>query len=137
MGIVHTKITLENPVDVTNASNGLIKAKDVRRMRVNAMVDTGAWDLIINEATRAQLGLRITKTSAVETAGGVTEKCSITEPVNVRWRDREFGCTSVVLPNEPEVLLGAIPLEGMDLMVHPRLKKVIGAHGDEPLYVVK
>jgi clan AA aspartic protease len=137
MGIVHTEITLENPRDAGNAKEGIIKAKDVRRMRVNAMVDTGAWNLVINEATRAQLGLYVEETSEVEAAGGVTEKCGITESVNVRWRDRFVSCNAVVLPNEQEVLLGAFPLEGMDLMIHPRLRKVIGAHGAKPLRMVK
>jgi hypothetical protein len=34
-------------------------------------------------------------------------------------------------------LLGAYPLEGMDLMVHPKNQEVIGAHGDKRLNVVK
>jgi hypothetical protein len=33
-----------------------------------------------------------------------------------------------------EVLLGAIPLEAMDLTVHPRLEKVVGAHGDQVIH---
>jgi hypothetical protein len=33
--------------------------------------------------------------------------------------------------------MGALPLEGMDLMVHPPENEVIGAHGDKMRYVVK
>jgi hypothetical protein len=45
-------------------------------------------------------------------------------------------CEAVVLPNATEVLLGAIPLEGMDLMVDPVAEKLVGRHGDEALYTL-
>jgi hypothetical protein len=34
------------------------------------------------------------------------------------------------------VLLGAIPLEGMDLMVNPVAGELVGVHGDEPLGMI-
>jgi clan AA aspartic protease len=137
MGLVYTDITLENARDVGNAKRGIIKEQEVRRMPITAMVDTGAWNLVINEATRAQLGLDIVKETKAVTAGGKTEPCGITEAVTVRWRDRFVDCNAVVLRAEENVLLGAFPLKGMDLMVHPRLETVVGAHGDEPLCLVK
>jgi hypothetical protein len=51
-------------------------------------------------------------------------------PVMVCWKDRETPCQAVVLPGEAEVLLGALPLEGMDLTVNPLRNEVTGAHGD-------
>ncbi|MDR3297697.1 MAG: hypothetical protein LBS94_05630 [Prevotellaceae bacterium] len=137
MQSVYTEITLENSADVTNACDGLIQEHEVHRMRVNAIADTSVWNLVINEATRAQLGLRINRTCEVEVAKGVTEKGGITEPVSVRWRNRYTACDALVLPNERDVLLGNLPLFGMDLMVDPHSKEVVGAHGDKPRYVVK
>jgi hypothetical protein len=57
--------------------------------------------------------------------------------VEVRWKNRKSSCQAVVLPNEEDVLLGALPLEEMDLMIHPLENEVIGAHGDKVRYVVK
>jgi hypothetical protein len=34
-------------------------------------------------------------------------------------------------------ILGAFPLEGMDLVVHPKLQEVTGAHGDKIARMVK
>jgi len=34
------------------------------------------------------------------------------------------------------ILLGAIPLEAMDLIVHPRLEEVVGAHGDVEMHKI-
>jgi hypothetical protein len=136
MGIVYTKIILENPRDAGNAVEGLIREQDVRRVNVSAMVDTGAWTLVINENTRAQLGLRIVQSSIAELAGGVTAPGGLTEPVTIYWKDRRCSCEAVVLPQGAAVLLGALPLEGMDLTVHPKSGEVVGAHGDKPQCIV-
>ncbi|MDR1302466.1 MAG: hypothetical protein LBK43_08370 [Treponema sp.] len=50
---------------------------------------------------------------------------------------RETPCQAVVIPGEDEVLLGALPLEGMDLTVNPLRNEVTGAHGDTIRIVVK
>ena len=41
------------------------------------------------------------------------------------------------MPTADEVLLGAIPLEALDLTINPRKEEIIGAHGDQPLHSVK
>jgi len=55
MSIVHTEITLKNAVDVSNFATGIVKSKDeIRQTIVQALVDTGAWTLVINEAIHNQ-----------------------------------------------------------------------------------
>ena len=137
MGEVRTEITLVNIGDQEVANRGYIPQDQVRRLTVNAVVDTGAWTLVINEAIREKLGLRVKKASMTTVAGGGTVPSQITEPVDILWKDRDTPCNAVVLPGEKDVLLGAIPLEAMDLMVHPLKQEVVGAHGDTALNVVK
>jgi hypothetical protein len=137
MSCFREEITLENPRDAGNAVEGMIKETEVRRLMVDALVDTGAWTLVINEDTRVKLGLRILGPSTSEVANGVVESGFLTEPVTIYWQDRFTACTAFVLANETEVLFGALPLEGMDLMVYPKMEKLIGAHGDQPLRLVK
>jgi hypothetical protein len=55
----------------------------------------------------------------------------------VYWKNRDTICQALVLPDADEILLGAFPMEGMDLIVHPRLEQVVGAHGDEQLLILK
>jgi predicted aspartyl protease len=93
--------------------------------------------LVINEETREKLGLRLEEPNETTLAGGVKVPSGITEYVEVRWKDRKTPCEALVLPGEEEVLLGAYPLEGLDLMVHPKKQEVVGAHGDKMRYVVK
>jgi clan AA aspartic protease len=137
MGEVRTEVTLVNIRDAGNAQSGFIPESAVRRLTVNAVVDTGAWTLVINEKTREKLGLLVEEDSETAVAGGGTVPSRITEYVEVRWKDRKTSCEALVLPGEEEVLLGAYPLEGMDLTVNPKRREVVGAHGDKRLNVVK
>jgi clan AA aspartic protease len=137
MSVIYTEITLVNTWDETNVRRGLIKEADVRQTTVKALAGTGAWSLVINEALRAQLGLEITEQSEAEVAGGITEKCGVTELVTIHWKDRRTVCEAVVLPQEEDVLLGTFPLNGMDLMIDPKREEVVGAHGDKIAYMVK
>jgi clan AA aspartic protease len=137
MGEVRTEITLVNLREAGKAQDGVIPESDVRQLTVNAVVDTGAWTLVINEETREKLGLRVKRTGETTVAGDGKVACYVTEPVMIHWKDRETPCQAVVLPDEEDVLLGALPLEGMDLIVHPKTNEVTGAHGDTVRIVVK
>jgi clan AA aspartic protease len=137
MGEVRTEITLVNIGDAVKARDGIIPESEVRRLTVNAVVDTGAWTLVINEETREKLGLLVEETAETTVAGGGKVQSRITEPVRIYWKNRRAACETVVLPGEEEVLIGAYPLEGLDLMIHPKTQQVVGAHGDKRLNVVK
>jgi hypothetical protein len=45
--------------------------------------------------------------------------------------------SAVVVKGASEFLLGVLPLEGMDLMVDPVNQRLVGAHGDQPVYRAK
>jgi clan AA aspartic protease len=133
MGLVYTAITLKNAADVSDVDRGYRKAGEVRQTAVNALVDTGAGTLVINEDVREKLGLRITGLRRSTLADGEKFTYQVTEPVSVFWKDRDTACPALVLPDAPDVLLGAIPLEDMDLIVNPATLQLVGAHGDEVL----
>jgi len=129
MGNVFAEITLKNGSDHVLAQKGQIAEQDIRSVTVNAVVDTGAVTLIINEDICQKLGLAIVGIRTATLAGGGKIDCKITEPVRIYWKNRDAFCQAVVLP-EGEVLLGVIPLEFMDLVVDPVAEQLVGAHGD-------
>jgi clan AA aspartic protease len=133
MGTVYEGITLKNALDVGNVRRGLLKASEVRQTAVQVVVDTGAETLIINEEVQKQLGLQVIGLREVSVADGEVKLCKRAEPVEVIWKDRDMVCQPWVLSGAPEVLLGAIPLEEMDLIVDPKRQQLIGAHGDQPV----
>ncbi|MDR2740000.1 MAG: retroviral-like aspartic protease family protein [Treponema sp.] len=136
MGTVYTEITLKNAADVSAVQRGHMAEKDVRHCTVRALVDTGAGTLVINEAVRQQLGLEIKGLRGAYLADGLHQVCRVTEPVEVHWKNRDTACPALLLPGAQEVLLGAIPLEDMDLLVDPAGGELKGAHGDEVVCLV-
>ena len=130
MGNVYAELTLKNAGDVIFFKRGLTQEPEIRQMTVTAMVDTGAWTLVINEAVRDKLGLEEGEDDWVTLANGVIETVKKASPIEVHWKNRSMICRPIVLSGNEEVLLGAIPMEDMDLIVDPRGETVIGKHGD-------
>jgi clan AA aspartic protease len=137
MGLTYTTITLVNSGDITAVKRGYMPERDIRSVTVRALADTGSITLVINDEVCDRLGLTVLESTNITLAGGVRETARIAGPVQVRWEDRFTHCDALVLPGETEVLLGAIPLEGMDLEVHPATRTVAGAHGSKPVFTVK
>ena len=131
MGTVYAEITLKNADDLVRVKDGHLDEKDVRSETLNAIVDTGAGTLIINEELRQKLGIRVNKLRHVTLADGTKQTYGQAEGVCVQWKDREMICFPLVLPNAQKILLGAIPLEAMDLIVDPGKEELTGRHGDE------
>ena len=136
MGTFKEEITLENLEDRMLARHGYIKEAQIRRLTVEALPDTGAWTLVINEDVRQNLGLTIEGSANSTLADGKTSSYPITESVKIQWKDRSIELPAVVVAEAKDVLLGALPLEGMDLIVDPVRKQLAGAHGDQPLHVL-
>ncbi|MDR1654383.1 MAG: aspartyl protease family protein [Treponema sp.] len=136
MSVFKEKITLANAADISNARNGLIPGAKVRTITVEAMPDTGAWTLVINEDARQKLGLAIEETSESTLADGKTDTYDVTEGVKIQWKNRSIILPAVVVPDAKDILLGALPLEAMDLMVDPVHEQLVGVHGDQPLHVL-
>ena len=132
MGTVHARITLRNVRDMGFARGGYIKKEEVRSLTVDeAIVDTGAMTLCINEEMRQKLGLDIEYNRPVRVANGERVSCQVTEPVQIAWKDRFTACYAYVVPGIEVTLLGVIPLEDMDLMVNPVARELVGIHGDD------
>jgi clan AA aspartic protease len=137
MGMVYAEITLKNAGDVADVQRGFIKDHEIRQVTVTAVVDTGAASLVINESIRQKLGLEVRGLRRATLANDTREICKKTEPVEIHWRNRDTACPALVVSGNGDVLLGAIPLEDMDLIVHPLKQELTGAHGDEIVSMLK
>ena len=111
MGLVHTSITLKNPRD-----------PEMLPLEVQALVDTGAMHLCIPKHVWIQLGLEQLQQREVITADGSTRLCPYVGPIEVRFENRACFTGALVLGDE--VLLGAVPLEDMDLVISPSMRTV-------------
>ena len=130
MGMVYAEVTLKNVKDEGLAQNGLIKPEDIRIATVSAVVDTGSMNLVITEELFQKLGLAVRGEKVALVANGQRVNCKMTEAIEVQWKNRFMILPAMVIPGAQKVLLGAIALEGMDLMVNPVTQELVGVHGD-------
>ena len=131
MGHVYADITLINAVDAVLARRGDLPSENVRKMTVNALVDSGAMTLTINEEIAKQLNLDVSEQKEVVLADGSYRKCDLVGPVDIRFANRSASCRALVLPGADEVLLGVIPLEEMDVIIDPTSQQLV-VHPDRP-----
>ncbi|MEP7144814.1 MAG: hypothetical protein ABI707_18160 [Ferruginibacter sp.] len=108
-------------------------------MPIKIMADSGAIRLTINESIRSQLGLRVKSAMEVLPANGSKRKSAIAVPVIIKFKERDCITDAFMLPNNEEPLLGAVPLELMDLIIIPSTQKIDynPMHPDRPLYSLK
>jgi clan AA aspartic protease len=134
MGNVNVTIGIRNIFDVKAYKCGLLAESEIRQATVEALVDTGARTLVINRELFEQLGLMEDYKQTATYANNSKTVCTLTEPVEIHWEDRSFSVPAIVLDDIPRILLGVIPLEGMDLIVDTVNEKLIGANGDKSVY---
>lgn len=125
MGLVYADIELISSDDMALFARGYLKEGQVRRVKIRALVDTGAYFLCINENIRDALGLRKQGEQIAELADGSRVKLDVVGPIELRFENRRVTTEGLVLPGDSEVLLGAIPLEAMDVVIEPRLGRLI------------
>jgi predicted aspartyl protease len=133
MGKVVVPAMIENLDDLLRAERGDISRDAVRRVEVDdALVDTGAVMLSLPKRYIAQLGLRPYKTRRVRTVGGIVDT-NIYAIVKLHVQGREFNGDVAEIPDDCPVLIGQIPLEGLDFVVDPIGQRLIGnpEHGGE------
>ena len=124
MGLTYAEITLINSGDAYMARRGKLKKKEIRQVKVSALVDSGAYMLTFDRSIQIQLGLDVFETLEVELADGTRQKCDIVGDVHLHFKNRQTTCRALVLPGATEVLLGAIPLEGLDVVIDPKTQQL-------------
>ena len=125
MGLVYAEIDLSNGGDMYLFRQGLIKEEDIKQTTVNALVDSGAYMLAINENIKTQLDLPLIEKQFSRLADESLLELEIVGPVEVRFENRSTTVRAVVLPGNSEVLLGAIPMEDMDVLIDPKKQKLV------------
>lgn len=106
MAMIRAEIELANPTK-----------PDLKPLTVEALVDTGAMTICIPEHVAVQLGLVEIETREVTTADEKSHLVSYVGPVRIKFEKRT--CFTGALVIGESVLLGAVPMEDMDLVVSP------------------
>lgn len=135
MGRVTVAARVENLADLFGVDQGRLAHGDVRTVEIaDALVDSGASQLSMPKAMLESLGLKFLRTRKAVTAAGLVDvRVFGTARLTVQGRDCPVDVTE--LPDGCPVLIGQIPLEGMDFVIDLPGRQVIGnpAHGGEQI----
>ena len=114
MGLVHAEIELRS-----------LKDTNLSPIKVKSLVDSGALHLCIPEHIAIQLGFNFetAEKREVTIASGEKKLCAYVGPLQIKFLNRTCFAGALVLGDE--VLLGAIPMEDMDLVIHPAQRALI------------
>ncbi len=111
MGLGNAEITLRNP-----------KNPGLAPVKVAALADTGSLHLCIPEHVRIQLELEEIDKKEATLADDSRRLVPYVGPIEIRFGNRVGFVGALVLGNQ--VLLGAIPMEDMDLVVIPSTRTI-------------
>ena len=125
MGLVYADIELINADDLSFARRHVIGEEEVKRMHINALVDTGSYMLAINESIQEQLQFPIVEKRKAQLANGHIVECDVVSSVELRFKNRQTTCRAMIIPGDSEPQLGSIPLEDMDVLIHPLRQELI------------
>ena len=111
MGLIRGTVSISNPTK-----------PELAALEVSALADSGAVHLCIPEHLALQLSLGELERREVVLADGHRRTVPYVGPVEIRFRNRRCFTGAMVLGNE--VMLGAIPMEDMDLVLRPQLQSL-------------
>lgn len=111
MGHVFAQLELSNP-----------RKPELSPVTAKALADTGALMLCIPEHVSLQLELEQESVREVSVADGRKQNVPYVGPIKVRYGKRFCYVGALVLGDE--VLLGAVPMEDMDLVVNPARREL-------------
>jgi clan AA aspartic protease len=133
MGLVYADIELINADDIGLVRRYIIGEEEVKRISLNILVDTGAYNLCINESIQQQLDLPFIEKRKAQLANGHIEEYNVVGPIVLKFKNRQTVCNAVVLQGDSEPLLGAIPLEDLDVVILPLRQEMI-VNPEHPYY---
>ena len=109
MGLVNGKVILQNP-----------RMPTLEPVDVVALADSGALHLCIPEHIQIQFQLEAIDSKEVTLADGSKKLVPYVGPVELHFKNRIGFAGALVMGDQ--VLLGAIPMEDMDLVIIPKTR---------------
>jgi clan AA aspartic protease len=133
MGVIYAEMELVNGEDLILARRNFIGEDEIKSMYANMLVDAGSVYMCINENIQEQLKFPVLEQRKGQLTNGHIVEYDVVGPVEVRFKNRRCSVNAMVLTGDNEPLLGAIPLEDMDVLIHPYRQELI-VNPDHPYF---
>lgn len=125
MGTVYAEIELTNAGDLFLHRRGLLPEEKIKRMTVDAFVDSRSYMLVITEHVRHQLDLPFIEEQVFRMVDETEVRGQVVGPEEVRFENRRATADAVILKGVTEVLLGTIPMEDLDVVIDPKRQRLV------------
>jgi clan AA aspartic protease len=125
MGITYAEIELVSVEDLFLLRRNHISDDQVKRLKVLALVDSGASMMAVTESLKRLLDLPKIDDMQAELGDGSIVQLEVVGPVEVRFQNRRTIVNAMVVPDSADVLLGAIPMQGLDVLIDPKREQLI------------
>ena len=122
---IYADVELINAIDLLSAKCSTVEKGQPGKVRLKVIVNSGAWMMAINETIQEQLQLEFIERRKAQMASGEVVEYDVVGPLMVKFANRTATCSAFVLPGDSEPLLGAIPMEEMDVLIHPLRQELI------------
>jgi predicted aspartyl protease len=137
VGRISIEFEVANFGDVEMAQRGLLQPDQVRRQTIRGMVDPGATKLVLPQGVVKQLGLRVGDKIEVRYADGRRAQRREAQGAYVELLGRHDTFSAIVEPKRETALIGAMVLEGLDLLVDCQRQRLIPRDPSGPVYEIE
>jgi clan AA aspartic protease len=118
MGLIRTTITMKNP-----------SVPGLEPVQARALVDTGAITMCVPPHIALQLQLQEVEKREVTVADGRRQLVPYAGPLQIFFQNRSSFGGALIFGDE--VILGAIPMEDMDLIINPT-RQIVMVNPESP-----
>jgi clan AA aspartic protease len=131
VGEIRARLLLENQRDRILADVGQLETHAVRRLELDALVDTGAVMLLLPQDVVETLGLPLDGKIIVTLANDDKVELFRARHLSLTLGDRQMDTDCLVGPPRCEPLLGQLVLERLDLVIDP-VKQTVRPRPESP-----
>jgi predicted aspartyl protease len=137
VGRFSVEFEVANYADVIRAQDGTLPPDQVRRETLQGLVDSGVPKLVLPQAVVKRLGLPLGDPIQVRYADGRRARRREACGVFLKLLGREETFSAIVEPRRSTALIGAMALEGLDLLVGCQAQRVVPRDPRGPIYEIE
>jgi predicted aspartyl protease len=125
VGTFYVGFKVANGDDLALVRRGLLPPDEIRTATLQGLVDTGATRLVLPSWVAEQLAFPEQGTTLVRYADQRRAEKRVVSQVQLYLLGRTGSFSAVIEPDRKDALIGAFVLEELDLLVDPRMGRLI------------
>lgn len=131
MGEIRVDVLLQNDRDIFLYEQGKIKKDQIREVKIDALVDTGAVMILLPQDIVETLGLWKVEKAIVVLANEEKVEMDIMGPIALTIANRKMTTDCLMGPPRCEPLIGQLVMERLDIVIDP-LKRTLTPRPESP-----